>query len=140
MYQLWRVSAGRSLTEVERRTGIPRQTVARWRDDEKWIERANQEAAEAVHALPEAVGALVVTETVRSIETVIAIRDDPNANAKDRLSAAYWLAGIGGIGPVSRIEQAVKHEIKEEVTPPDFDAMNVVDLRELEATIKRKKR
>ena len=142
-YQLWRIPAGRNLTEVARRLNLPRQTVARWRDDHGWIERANKEAAETVASLPEAIGALVATETVRCIETVIQIRDNPDASPKDRLSAAFWLAGIGGVGPVSRIEHAVKPKTPGDdgpVSPADIGQLPPDRLAAMEADYRTRKR
>lgn len=119
-YLLWRVTAGRSCREVARRLDVHEQTVAAWRDAGRWVERADKEDSEDVQSMRHAIGAVVATEVVPSLETARKLRDDPNVDARVRLDAAKWLAGLAGVAPVSKIEQAVTYQ------PPK--EQNVVDV------------
>jgi len=140
-YDLWRIAAGRSCTAVARRLGIERNTIMAWRDSEGWVARADQEDTEAFGASKHGVAALVVTELVANIETAKEIRDDKTASNKDRLAAAQWLAGLAGVSPVSKIEQAVTdhRQLVEVESLPDFSTMSHDELRAWEEA-QRKKR
>ncbi len=47
-------------------------------------------------------GAVLNEQVLQSITTVVGIRDDPAASNKDRLNAAFWLAGVAGVAPVQK--------------------------------------
>ena len=118
-YQLWRTVSGRSCRDVARRMAakypdIARETVTRWSHEDGWKTRADQEDKEDVQSMRQAIGAVVATEVVPSLETAKAIRDDPNNDPKVRLDAAKWLAGLAGVAPVSKIEQAVTYQAQPE--------------------------
>lgn len=106
-YLLWRTAAGRSCRKVALRLNIEERTVRNWRDAGNWVARADQEDHDDFASSRLGVAALVINELVPSIETAVKIRDDKTNNARDRLAAAQWLAGLAGVSPVSKVEQAV---------------------------------
>ena len=63
----------------------------------------------------------MATEVVPSLETAKAIRDDPSKDPKVRLDAAKWLAGLAGVAPVSKIEQAVTYQAQPESNIVDVE-------------------
>lgn len=140
-YQLWRIAAGRSVSEVARKLGIERNTVTTWRDQDGWIARADQDDTEAFASSKHGVAALVVTELVANIETAKEIRDNHANSPKDRLAAAQWLAGLAGVSPVSKIEQAVIQAPKaaEVVDVPSLVGMSPDELMRLEEQTRSKR-
>lgn len=141
-YQLWRIAAGRSCSEVQRKLGIERNTIMAWRDQDGWVARADQDDTEAYGASKHGVAALVVTELVANIETAKEIRDNQANSPKDRLAAAQWLAGLAGVSPVSKIEQAVIQAPKQDavIDIPDLTKLSSDDLMRLEQATRDKVR
>jgi transcriptional regulator with XRE-family HTH domain len=101
-YQLWRVSAGRSLRKLAELSGISHGTLANWSREERWQDRAFREDREEAELIRETLGSVLNDQVIRSIETMVEIRDDVTASKKDRLNAAQWLAGVAGVAPVQK--------------------------------------
>lgn len=145
-YQLWRTLSGRSCRDVARRMAskypdIARETVTRWAQEDQWKQRADQEDTEDVQSMRQAIGAVVATEVVPSLETAKAIRDNPDIDPRVRLDAAKWLAGLAGVAPVSKIEQAVTHhETKPAVYVDTLVSKSPDELMRLEQTYREKRR
>jgi hypothetical protein len=140
-YQYWRLAAGRSCSKVEQQLGIDRNTVMAWRDADGWIARADAEDHEDIAANRQGLGALVATQLVKNIETVIEIRDDKEQPGKVRLDASAYLNGLMGVVPVTKIEQSVIREPKQAdiIDVPSLVGLSPEELmrRETEARSKR---
>lgn len=140
-YQYWRTAGGRSFRRTASKLKIADNTIRSWAQSQDWAVRANSEDNEDVYAVRAGTAALVTQELVKSIETVVEVRDDPAAKHKDRLMAAFWLAGLAGVSPVSRIEQAVNAQVIEVVEAlPDFSSMTTQEIRAWEEQESRRRR
>jgi hypothetical protein len=141
-YLTWRIVAGRSARKVAERLDIEERTIRRWIEAESWAARANEEDHDDYGSMRIAAVALVTNEVAPSIEVVKEIRDDKTAMKKDRLAAAFWLAGLGGVSPVSKIEQAVIQAPKaaEVIDVPQLVGLSPDDLMKLEQATREKKK
>ncbi|MDQ3694358.1 MAG: hypothetical protein M3464_12115 [Chloroflexota bacterium] len=112
-YQAWRIAAGRSLRKTADLTKISHGTLGNWSKDDRWQERARQEDDEEAKSLRGALRAVVNSETLKSIQTAVDLRDDATGDtpSKVRLDAAIWLAGLSGVAPVKQTLDLTK-------TPP----------------------
>src|SRR5262245_24202854 len=105
-YLTWRAN-GRSITKAADAIGATEATVGNWKRSEDWGRRADREDRVDQDAARNAVASTVAAELAKSLRTVVEIRDDPNANKKDRLAAAFFLLGIAGIAPVAKADASL---------------------------------
>lgn len=146
-YQLWRTLSGRSCRDVARRMGatypdIARETVTRWMHEDGWKARADQEDSEDIQSMRQAIGAVVATQVVPSLETAQRLRDDPNVDPRVRLDAAKWLAGLAGVAPVSKIEQAVTYQQPKDdaIVDAELKGKSADELMKAEQAYRQRKR
>lgn len=139
-YQLWRTTGGRSLRRVAEITGVAVSTLGTWSQRDGWIIRAQREDREDAESVRTGIGALITQQVARSIEVVIRIRDDEKASSKDRLNAAFWLAGVAGLAPVAKTETALIAKVAappEEL--PDLRGLNTDELMALEMKFRERR-
>ena len=105
-YLLWR-TGGRSLRKTAEALGVSPSTVGSWQQSGKWVERADREDAEDADQARSSIRTMALPRVVKAIAFVEKVVDDETAPVRDRLNAAFWLAGIGGISPVKQSETTI---------------------------------
>jgi hypothetical protein len=103
-FLMWKVAGRRSFTKTADVTGIAVNTLRSWHHEDDWATRADAEDDDARKMAQVALAAKIVDETQKSLDTIIAIRDDKAASTRDRLNAAIYLLGISGVAPVVKAE------------------------------------
>jgi hypothetical protein len=134
-YLTWTLAGRRSFTKTGELTGVAPNTLRAWHDQDRWAERADGEDDEARKMARVALAAKVVDETAKSLETIIAIRDDATASKRDRLAAAIYILGVSGIAPVVKAENPALFdpETKPAPKPPrDLRSLSDAELLALE--------
>jgi hypothetical protein len=94
-YQSWHVT--RSVKQVSEITGIPIGTLRSWSQRDSWTQRAESEDAERAELAKSHILGRVADEVAKSVEVLVAIRDDGGASNRDRRQAAVDILGIFGI-------------------------------------------
>jgi hypothetical protein len=94
-FQAWRIC--RSLKQTADVTGISIGTLRSWSQRDSWVKRAESEDAERAEIARSHILNRVAGEVTRSVEVLIAIRDDVAASNRDRRQAAVDLLAIFGI-------------------------------------------
>ncbi|HEV2123245.1 MAG TPA: hypothetical protein VGW38_10785 [Chloroflexota bacterium] len=131
-YQTWRISAGRSLRNLAQLSGISHGTLANWSKEERWQDRAFREDQEEAELVRKTLGSVLNDQVLKSIETVVKIRDDEKVSAKDRLNAAQWLAGVAGVAPVQKASGTlVVDQVQERAHQQSRQRINDIPLEDL---------
>lgn len=142
-YLYWRTAGGRSFNKTAQKLSIDRRTLSSWSQEDDWPSMAAADDQDDYASSRIGVAAIVVNELVPSIETAKSIRDDKSASARDRLAAAQWLAGLAGVSPVSKIEQAVVQaptQRSEVIDIGDLSGMSPDELSKLEDSHRSKRK
>jgi transcriptional regulator with XRE-family HTH domain len=135
-YQLWRISAGRSLRKLADLSGIAHSTLASWSKEERWQDRASREDFEEAESVRQSLGSVLNDQVIKSIETVVEIRDDLTASKKDRLNAAQWLAGVAGVAPVQKTTGTlIVDEVRERANRQACEIVEATPVEDLTALI-----
>jgi hypothetical protein len=98
----------RSLARTARVLGIAENSIRAWAKDDGWVQRAERDDAEAAEFARRSLASVATNEVQKSLETVLALRDDPATPAKTRLDAAIFVLGIWGVAPVKLSEVSVR--------------------------------
>lgn len=107
-YLTWRLAGRRSLAKTAEIAGIAENTIRSWAKEEGWQQRAEQDDEDASQLARQALASMTTNEVVKSLETVVALRDDPNTPARTRLDAAEYLLGVWGVSPTRVAEVTVR--------------------------------
>ena len=101
-FTFWLGMPDRSFVGVASHVGKRDDQVREWAMKYGWRELARRYDLAVSSMLMVQLRSTLVVEGFRSIQTAIEIRDNVNADPKvkpgDRLRAAFWLAGLTGIG------------------------------------------
>ena len=144
-YGVWKWSAGRSLAKTADATGIAASTLGSWHQRDNWTGRAKTEDDELAQSVKLSIAGKITGEVVKSIETVVAIRDDTTASNRDRFLAATWIAGVGGVSPISKGELGILSQPTPEPTQPtepeaiDTHTLTIDQLMERERERRRRR-
>lgn len=123
-YLLWRTGAGRSLRKVAELTGISAGTLSNWARDEDWATRAQRDDAETAKLLQSCIGSVIIEQALKSLDTVIHLRDDAATPPKVRLDAAVFMAGLAGVAELHRGGiQVLPDPTLPHLTSADIEAM-----------------
>lgn len=79
-------------------------------DVQRWLQGKSGIPKSVAERVEKDLDLLVLGETVKSIQTVVKIRDDESASNRDRLDAAKWLAGLAGVAPVLEAQTSILDE------------------------------
>jgi hypothetical protein len=123
-YGHWLGHGRRSLAKTARDLGIAEYTVRSWQREDRWTERAEQEDGEAAAFAQRSLASMATNEVMKSLDVVIALRDDPAVPAKTRLDAAVFVLGIWGVAPTKVSEATVR-------PPKPRDTLNDEEMSEL---------
>jgi hypothetical protein len=124
-YLLWRTS-GRSLRRVAESLAVAASTVGTWSQAGGWVARAEREDAEEAESVRASIRGTALPRALKAIAFAERVMDDDRAPYRDRLAAAFWLAGIAGIAPVklAQAQVAVAATVAASPAPaPDAFAM-----------------
>jgi hypothetical protein len=116
-YLMWKVACRRSFTKTADVTGIAVNTLRTWHKDDGWSARAEADDDEARKVARVALAAHVVDEVQKSLDVIIAIRDDATASTRDRLNAAVYILGISGVAPVTKADSPALFTAEAEPAP-----------------------
>lgn len=97
-FPIWLGLPDRSWATLAATTGDNENTVRTWASRYRWKEAAARYDASAAAALLGAMRSTLIVEGLRSVKTAIEVRDNPKSRDSDRLKAAFWIAGLSGIG------------------------------------------
>ena len=120
-YQLWRSAAARSLRRVAETLDVSPSTVGSWSQAGGWTARAAAEDAEDAQGVRASIAAAVAAQVGRSLETVVALRDDPAVPARDRLAAAFALLAMAGV-PTRQSASTLTATVAPDRSAPDRPA------------------
>jgi hypothetical protein len=134
-YLLWKTTAQRSQRKTAELLDIAGSTIGTWSQKDGWVERAEREAAEAAESVRTSMGAMLLPEIMKSVETIIEIRDDKTAPPRDRLAAAMQMLGLAGIAPVTKAQTSLIIEPpgRRDDAPMDITGKTVEEIMALEA-------
>jgi hypothetical protein len=105
-YLLWR-TCGRSIRKTAEALNLFPSTVGPSHRAGGAVERAEREDAEEGDQARASIRGRALPRALKAIAYVEKVGDDETAPVKDRLNAAFWLAGIGGVSPVKQSETTV---------------------------------
>ena len=141
-FRLW-VAYGRSARKVAERLDCSPQTVCNWRDDGQWEQRRQLEAQAF---LPGATVEGAIALRIAAHNAAIRLQQITYDNLEHgtpiddkEVKALTSIAAIGGYSPTgnkSPIDDKAK--LNAPVEAPDFSALSLSDLRDLEARAKKK--
>ena len=134
-YAIWRLAGGRSCRRAAQLLGIAENTLTSWRDAGGWIARANLDDHDDVASIRHGIAAVITHEMPANIEVAKEIRDNRGNDPKVRLAAAQWLAGIGGVASVTRVEQAIVQATQRTSSIVDVTALSDVEIHERESQL-----
>ena len=97
-FTYWLGLPERNLATVATHTGKSHDMVRQWSSIYGWRELARRYDLAVSSMLMVQLRSTLVVEGFRSIKTAVEIRDKETAKDGDRLKAAFWLAGLTGIG------------------------------------------
>lgn len=117
-YQSWLLA--RSVKQVSESTGIPIGTLRSWSQRDSWTQRAESEDAERTELAKSHILGRVADEVAKSVEVLVAIRDDADASNRDRRQAAVDILGIFGINvskpdPSAHAKPTPRYQTDEEI-------------------------
>jgi hypothetical protein len=117
-YVAWKLS--RSLKQTADVTGVAIGTLRSWSQRDSWVKRAESEDAERAEIARSHILNRVSGEVTKSVEVLIAIRDDATASNRDRRQAAVDLLGIFGINvskpdPNAFPKPTMRHEFDDDM-------------------------
>ena len=96
-FTLYRADGERSVRRTADLLNLPHGTVLGWSSRHRWQQRLAASDAEHRSDVLAAAHAAVAGQTLKSLNVMIAIRDDKTAPHAVRLSAARDIAGMGGL-------------------------------------------
>jgi hypothetical protein len=140
-YVLWR-TYGRSLRKTADALAVAPSTVGTWQQSGRWVERADREDAEEAESVRASIQRTALPRALKAIAFVERVLDDDRAPYRDRLNAAFWLAGIAGVAPVklAQAQVAVETSVAAPATPDPLPGPAAIEPRSAEETRERSDR
>jgi hypothetical protein len=144
-YVAWRLNGRRSIRKAAEITGISASTIGNWHQDEGWRERADKEEDDEAKLVRKGIQQCVTADLDKAYEIHREIMLNNQNSARDRMDAAKWIAGLGGMAPVIKSESAFTSQPSTEAdqSRPDVRslvAMSPDELMRLEDEARAKKR
>jgi hypothetical protein len=131
-YLLWR-PCGRSIRKTAEALNLAPSTVGASHRAGGAVERAEREDAEEGDQARASIRGRALPRGLREIELAEKVVDDETAPVKDRLNAAFWLAGIAGIARVKQGDASALADPPRPARPPrDLRSLSDAELRALE--------
>jgi hypothetical protein len=134
-YVLWR-TYGRSLRKTADALAVAPSTVGTWQQSGGWVARAEREDAEEAESVRASIHRTALPRALKAIAFVERVVDDDRAPYRDRLNAAFWLAGVAGFAPVklSQAQVAVETTVAAPAAPDPFPVPGSIQPRSAEET------
>jgi hypothetical protein len=140
-YVLWR-TCGRSLRKTAEALAVAPSTIGTWQQSGRWVERADREDAEESESVRASIRGTALPRAVKAIAFIERVIDDEGAPYRDRLNAAFWLAGVAGFAPVklAQAQVAVETTVAAPAAPNPFPVPASIEPRTAEETRERSDR
>lgn len=124
-YRIYVSTGARSLRRTADLLGIPHGTILSWSQRGQWAQRVRDTDLEVTEGIADAAAAATVRQQLMNIEYLAKLRDDSEAEHKDRIRATSLL-----MGEFKEVSAAVVGQM----TGEDVEAMDEAELERLAAT------
>lgn len=105
-YLCWKLAAGRSLRKCAEVTGVSASTLGTWQQEDGWVARSEREDTDGAESMRRSIQSRVIQHADTVVEMMVEIMNDKTKQARDRMEAGKWLAGLAGVAPIIKAETA----------------------------------